>query len=594
MDSTIYACEILPWNNIVIEENTELYDTLTNEQGDTLVIHYNVIIGHESVRDTFITTCELSENGEESIEYFEMEEVYPSAQGCDSIVLYHYAIQRVAIRDTFVNSCDPYTWRGITVYDDAILYDTLQSIHGCDSITRCRVSFLNGPIAVEESVACDSIVWKGIRVTQDTFLCDTMYLDKGCTSLYCYQFTIHHSVVKDSAIYACDSFPWHGEILRESCLKSDTFSTIHGCDSIIHYAINIGKTFVTDTLLSVCGSFTYQGITFLGDTAWNETLQTTQGCDSIIRYHLTIHHGTITDSSVTALDTFFWQGKAITEDAQWNDTLQTVQGCDSIIRYQLTMQYTPRIGDLTIADSLLLGKPNETIEVSYSLSKGEVSRYDFTRGGVPICSDTLKEAGVAYLTIPGNLSPGEYTTTLSVHDRFGTSANQDFTFHVAREDNGAESFYQKRWNDLLICLNEGKQFSSYQWYKNRKKIEGATFQYYCDLNGLAGEYMVQVTERQGAKYFIEPKYFTRETMEVSVTATPNPARRYEKVTVTINGLDNSQLENARLVIYHTNGAVEWMKKPVSKETMLTLPAGEYVVVLTVNDGKNINCKILVK
>ena len=125
-------------------------------------------------------------------------------------------------------------------------------------------------------------------------------------------------------------------------------------------------------------------------------------------------------------------------------------------------------------------------------------------------------------------------------------------------------------------------------------IEGATLQYYCDLNGLGGEYMVQVTEKQGAKYFIEPKFFSKEIMEVSVTATPNPARRYERVTITINGLDNSQLENARLVVYHTNGTVEWMKKSVNKETMLTLPAGEYVVVLTVNDGKNINCKILVK
>jgi hypothetical protein len=106
--------------------------------------------------------------------------------------------------------------------------------------------------------------------------------------------------------------------------------------------------------------------------------------------------------------------------------------------------------------------------------------------------------------------------------------------------------------------------------------------------------MVQVTEKQGAKYFIEPRFFSRETMEVSVTATPNPARRHEKVIVTINGLDNSQLEDARLVVYHTNGTVEWTRKSVSKETMLTLPAGEYVVVLTVNDGKNINCKILVK
>ena len=103
-----------------------------------------------------------------------------------------------------------------------------------------------------------------------------------------------------------------------------------------------------------------------------------------------------------------------------------------------------------------------------------------------------------------------------------------------------------------------------------------------------------VTDNQGGKYFIEPKHFDLETLSVSIMASPNPANRYERVTVTIDGLDDSQLENARLVVYRTNGAVEWMKKPVDKVTLLTLPAGEYVSVLTVNNGKNINCKILVK
>ena len=645
-DTVIHACGSFSINGRTLQRDSEWTDTIRHESGLDSILHYQVFIHHDEYRDSIATACDsFTWRGMVLRESTVWTERYQTVFGCDSVIQYTFNILHGVRRDTFIHTCiKPFVFHdSISYYKDTEFEDTLQAVSGCDSIIHYTLLFLNGVIVTEEHSACDSFVWKGMTITQDTLICDTTITREGCSWVECHDITIHHSMVKDTTIWSCGSFSWNGNLLTESGEVSDTFSTVWGCDSIVRSRIIIGETFLMDSFLTACETFEHAGRIFSDDTIWCDTFTTLQGCDSLVRYHLTIlprverdsfitacetfehagrifsddtvwcdtftslqgcdslvrYHLTILrgvarDSFITAMDAYVWNDIRYMEDAQWNDTLTTVSGCDSIIQYHLTLQYSPRIGEITLLDSLLIGRAGETLDVRFLLSQGEPISYEFKREGEAFSRGSIEVPNVAYLTIPSDLSAGEYAATLILCDKFGACSEKAFTFHVFEEDNLTESLYQKRWNDLVILQNEGKRFVSFQWYKNGKKLEGDTLQYYCDLGGLDGDYMVQVTDKQGRTFFIEPKHFDPELLNVFVEATPNPADKNEKITITIKGLDESQMDNARLVIYRTNGTVAWMRKPVQKETSLALPVGEYVVVLTVNDGKNINCKLIIK
>ncbi|MBR4813874.1 MAG: hypothetical protein IKZ67_00245, partial [Paludibacteraceae bacterium] len=157
-----------------------------------------------------------------------------------------------------------------------------------------------------------------------------------------------------------------------------------------------------------------------------------------------------------------------------------------------------------------------------------------------------------------------------------------------------KSYYVKVWNDVVICRNGDGQFLSFQWYKGREKCENASQQYFNDLTLLDGEYMVYVSDKAGKSYFIEPITYEPVEAAYAITATPNVVKKSEEFTVKVTGVEPDNLQNARIVVYRADGVVEKILDEVKEETVMRMRAGEFVIVLTVNDGKNANCKVLVK
>ena len=106
--------------------------------------------------------------------------------------------------------------------------------------------------------------------------------------------------------------------------------------------------------------------------------------------------------------------------------------------------------------------------------------------------------------------------------------------------------------------------------------------------------MVFVTDKSGKSYFIEP--ITYEPIEAvyAITAEPNVVKKSEEFTVKVTGVAPDDLRNARIVVYRADGVVEKILDEVKEETVMRMKAGEFVFVLTINDGKNANCKVLVK
>ncbi|MBP5456831.1 MAG: hypothetical protein J6Y37_10045, partial [Paludibacteraceae bacterium] len=244
---------------------------------------------------------------------------------------------------------------------------------------------------------------------------------------------------------------------------------------------------------------------------------------------------------------------------------------------------------MTVEDKLYLVLPDGSETISYELMGGEGSKYEVRYNGQAICSGSVANDSTVGLNCPSNLEPGAYTATLEMCDDEGNCAEKDFTFNVMLPDNKQNSYYVKVWNDVVICRNGDGQFLTFQWYKERKKCENATLQYFNDVSLLDGEYMVYVTDKAGKSYFIEPFHYDVVKASYAITAEPNVVGMGADFTLKVSGVEPDQLAHARIVAYRIDGVVERVLDEVEETQAMRLKPGEYVIVLTVNDGKNANC-----
>ena len=528
-------------------------------------------------------------------------------QGCASLNYIKVGVLSLDTDSTYLSDTDEWTINNATVmwvhgvegpgtfiFPCGSTYDK----HGSSQVpTNFDIKGLSVTVDSELS-ACDSITLGGVVYFESGVWNDTLSAIDGCDSIVTYHLSIHQSAFTDTTVTGMESVTWQGITYTESTSWIDTLQTSFGCDSIIRVNLVVKTVapppITVDKMVSACDSFVYDGITYREDGSWNEVLKTASGADSIISYRLTIHKSVAKDSAIVAEGSFTWNGTTYTEDASWSDTLQTAFGCDSIVNYSLTVnKETPNL-QLTVEDELYLVLPGGSETISYELTGGEGSKYEVRYGGQTLSSGDVTNDSTVNLTCPSSLEPGAYTATMEMCDDEGNCAEEEFTFNVMRPDDKQKSFYVKVWNDVVICRNGDGQFLTYQWYKERKKCENASQQYFNDVTLLDGEYMVFVTDKSGKSYFIEPITYEPVEAAYAITAEPNVVKKSEEFTVKVTGVAPDDLQNARIVVYRADGVVEKILDEVKEETVMRMRAGEFVFVLTVNDGKNANCKILVK
>jgi hypothetical protein len=355
-----------------------------------------------------------------------------------------------------------------------------------------------------------------------------------------------------------------------------------------------GYEITKDSLIMACDSIVYDGITHYENKEWNDTLSTVDGCDSIIAYHLIVNKSIVKEETIYADQSFIWHDMIYTEDASWDDSLTSVSGCDSVIRYNLIINKSKLNLDVRDDDMILI-LPGDEQPISYILTGGKGSQYEIRDKNKLVCSGEVANDSTVNLICPNNMEPGLHTVTMEMCDDEGNCAKDEFEINVMLPDDKQKSYYVRVWNDVVICRNGDGKFVSYQWYKNREKIDDASLQYFNDISILDGEYMVFVTDKDGKSYFIEPIHYEAIDAAYYITATPGIVDRGKEFTLTITGVEANDLQNARIVVYRVDGTIEKILNNVeSQQSTMQLRSGDYVIVLTVNDGKNANCKVLVK
>ncbi|MBO4736492.1 MAG: InlB B-repeat-containing protein, partial [Paludibacteraceae bacterium] len=226
------------------------------------------------------------------------------------------------------------------------------------------------------------------------------------------------------------------------------------------------------------------------------------------------------------------------------------------------------------------GKPL-TFKITFD-EKAEAAGFETQFGSVG-------DSGEVFMKIPAGIEEGKYHASIQFMGETQVSEPAEFTFST----NISSRYLTRMWDDVIVCDNSNSEFEKYQWYKDGKKIVGATKQFYCELGGLNGFYSLVVTTKDGKKKTVCGIQCDYVLPPFSIIAYPNPATANEEFTLEVKGLTEEELNIAKIYVYSVSGILAHTERQIEYRNLLSLPQGEYIALVVV-EGKSAYCKILVR
>jgi hypothetical protein len=572
-----------------------------------------------------------------------------SVAGCDSISSLDLIVSPI-LRDTIYDSfsCASYTWRGKTYTEAGAYSDTLASSFNCDSIVTLVLKY--EPTVVNVAMnTCEGLPgsFRGHEILGDTLL--ILPDENGCPIHYTITLHVTPAFSGDTAdVFACYSYNWNGRVLTASGVYKDTLSSsISGCDSvaILNLTISNEPVYGDTAVIAACESYEWLGQTLTKSGLYYDTIPTAAGCDSVIAIKLTIAHpDTVTvDTTIAVGQSIDFYGLKVKDAAygiySYDTTVVTSAGCDVLFHVfvsatgrpivvdsveisggeighggeddipdLVTVIDTASISDTTILGPVVTDSVKVTVNGGLWFCQGDVANVKFFTSGAPetyaVTFDSLTSAagfkntngdldadGIVRFDIPDNIKPGMYRANVQLFGEGMSSQIINVKFYVSI----GSSIIKRKWNDVLVCNNSDSLFIEYQWYHNNQKMEGETAQYVSVLSGVEGNYSLDVVTIYGDTFHVCGKDFEMLLPEFSITAYPVPAVANKDFTIQVQGLNQEQLRKAKLVIYSVDGVVKYKDLDgINEKNVLSLPIGDYIAVVTVENGLSANCKILVK
>ena len=485
-----------------------------------------------------------------------------------------------------------------------VLFSYIATQGGCkDSV---RVNVLPVYQHQEQVVICDNnlpYTWRGTEYSIAGVYYDSLQTLAGCDSVYQLKLTVNKTLKSEFSQVACDSYTWNEQTYTTSGDYEQTFTSANGCDSIVTLHLTINKTLREEISEKSCDSYTWNEQTYTTSGDYEQTFTSANGCDSIVTLHLTIGHPVLFDKEDMVYlgagynkDGFDIPASAIATEGVYSfeQHLLSQYGCDSVVVLSLIVKKEEQeIVLLQINTSKDHYCEGDEAFLSYQIASGSPLTYELDfddqskAEGFRSVSGQIED--VLTFSIPEGASAGKHTVTLQLFGEMKSSQKLSVTFSVGLNSDRIE----KLWNDVVVCKNTDNKIASYQWYHEDELIEGATNQFYCDMNGLEGNYSVKVVTVNGDSLWVCEKYFERELPPFTIISYPNPAKPMTNFTVEVSGLDDSQMEKASLFVYTAAGVMAYTSNQVQKQNILALPTGEYVAVVTVDGGKSVSCKVTV-
>lgn len=293
-------------------------------QGDSLYFNGNIIKGSLNYDDTLRSTS-----------------------GCDSIVHYRFnMLPNFLIRDTlYLCIGTSQVWRGKTVSQNGLYWDSLKTSKGCDSVYMLTVRIVSPDTITKYETICNNEYYNfyGRLLNTSGTYCDTIYNPNGCTDIVHLHLTVNPSYLFTDNITVCSNsvFQYKGVTINKSGIYYDSLKTTTGCDSIHRIIVNISASYLFTDTVRLCngGTYDFHGRIVSNSGTYYDSLTTITGCDSV--YSLVVITGDDTFNErqihLCSNDVFFLHGHRIVQNGIYWDSLKSISGCDSITKYVITI-----------------------------------------------------------------------------------------------------------------------------------------------------------------------------------------------------------------------------------------------------------------
>lgn len=98
------------------------------------------------------------------------------------------------------------------------------------------------------------------------------------------------------------------------------------------------------------------------------------------------------------------------------------------------------------------------------------------------------------------------------------------------------------WSDVVSAVNLESRFVEYQWFHNDVKVGGANMPYYCEKQGLTGNYYMEVVTTEGEHLRTCKKWFNNAA-NTTLSVYPNPTEGIATVELSV---DNGNTHNLKV------------------------------------------------
>ncbi len=225
--------------------------------------------------------------------YYETQRdsVFVPAVGPDDCDTWYY-LELTLGHDTLIDGgsmteCSGFVWHGIPYFEDAVVYDSLQTaVTNCDSVIFHNLTIIPPLYGEESIVSCQEIWWQGIYCGEEGDYQYPFVSQQGCDSIVTLHFSLADEIVHEFDTVACDYFTWFNydcNINGMTC--SHTFQTPMGCDSTVIKHVYFNTTETSTQFIAACDSYEYNGVVYDEPGVVFipvDTLISQYGCDSII------------------------------------------------------------------------------------------------------------------------------------------------------------------------------------------------------------------------------------------------------------------------------------------------------------------------
>lgn len=286
------------------EQTQYAWDTLTNIHQCDSVVELNLDFDEYSSYTHNRTACgsyEWEMNPGHVYYETQRDSVFVQAvdpEDCDT----WYFLDLIVGHDTLVEGaimteCAGFVWHGIPYFEDAILYDSLQTVGThCDSIVSHYLDIIDIEPTEMEMTNCQPVWWQEHYCDHDGDFVHIFQSVYGCDSIVTLHFSLADEIVREVDTLSCEPFNWYGVYCeQDGQTYSHTFTTPQGCDSTVLLTLHLlNQPLIVNTPdVYACDSYVLNGVTYEAGVyeVYHDTVYSTSGhCDSLV-YHTRIEVG---------------------------------------------------------------------------------------------------------------------------------------------------------------------------------------------------------------------------------------------------------------------------------------------------------------